>query len=231
MQNRKTNRGKKSRSGHGEQDSLPPGSTAPAQAADLSDECVVSQEIQTSSSEVAKQSADLIASDSGGARENGSAVGLLGREAEGLEVVSGGGHCSASVMNPLESSTGSGAATAPGSAALKEMGGGGSTAQRRAWSGVEERSAASDAGQALETKRDSQSLGGKKKPASVGERTDVSSGISPDIEVPKSKAATSKAERPSQDTKTSLVAQSSKAGKGKQESSQKVSSSPSSVSV
>uniref|UniRef100_A0A8V1AN22 RING-type E3 ubiquitin transferase n=1 Tax=Gallus gallus TaxID=9031 RepID=A0A8V1AN22_CHICK len=226
--NRKTNRGKKSRSGHGEQDSLPPGSTAPAQAADLSDECVVSQEIQTLSGEVAKQSADLIASDSGGAQENGSAVGRLGREAEGLEVVSGGGHCSAAVMNPLESSTGSGAATAPGSAALKEMGGGGSTAQRGARSGVEERSAASDAGQALETKRDSQSLGGKKKPASVGERTDVSSGISPDIEVPKSKAATSKAERPSQDTKTSLVAQSSKAGKGKQESSQKVSSSPSS---
>uniref|UniRef100_A0A669PUC8 RING-type E3 ubiquitin transferase n=2 Tax=Phasianus colchicus TaxID=9054 RepID=A0A669PUC8_PHACC len=226
--NRKKNKAKNRPSGHGEQDSLPPGSTAPAQTADLSDECVVSQEIQTLSSEAAKQDADLIASDNGGVKENDSAVGCLGREAEGLKWVLRGAHSSVAVMNPSkESSTDNGAAPSLSSAALKEKVGGGSTAQREVQSGVKERRAASDAGQASESGQDSQSLDGKKKPASMGERTNVSSGISPGTEVPKSKPASSCAEHPSQDAKTSLMSKSSKAGKGKQENSQKVSCSPS----
>ncbi|XP_072208396.1 uncharacterized protein [Excalfactoria chinensis] len=183
------------------------------------------KESQTSSSEEAKQSADLIASDGGGVQESGSAGGCLGRKAEGLEVVAGGGDSSVAVMNPSEeSSTDKEAAPSPNSAALKEVGGV-STTQHGV---MEEKSAASDAGQAAESGRDSQSLDGKKKPASMGEKTDVSSGVSPDIEVPKSKPVTSCAEHPSQDTKTPLVAKSSKAGKGKEEgSSRKVSSLPS----
>ncbi|XP_015735182.1 E3 ubiquitin-protein ligase RNF213 isoform X2 [Coturnix japonica] len=223
--NRKRDKAKNRPSGHGEQDSLPPECTAPARTADLSDECIVSQEIQTSSSEEAKQSVGLIASDGGGVQEDGSAVGCLGREAEGLEVVAGGGDSSVAVMNPLkENSTDNEAAPSPSSAALKEVGDG-STTQHGV---MEERSAASDADQAPESGRDSQSLDGDKKPASMGERTDVSSRVSPDTEVPKSKPVTSCAEHPSQDTKTPLVAKSSKAGKGKEEgSSQKVSSLPS----
>lgn len=165
-------------------------------------------------------------------QENDSAVGCLGREAEGLEMVSRGSHSSVAVMNPSkEDSTDTGAAPSPSSAALKEKVRGGSTTQHEVRSGVKERSAASDAGQASEFRQDSQSLDGKKKPASRGERTDVSSGISPDTEVPKSKPANSCVERPSQDTKTPLVSKSSKAGKGTQENSQKVSCLPSKVSV
>lgn len=231
MQNRKRNKAKKSPSGHGEQDSLPPGSTAPSPTADLSDESLVSQEMQTSSSEAAKQSADFIAGDGGGVQESDSAVGCLGREAEGLEVVSRGSHSSVAVMNPSkDNSTDTGAAPSPSSAALKEKVRGGSTTQHEVRSGVKERSAASDAGQASESGQDSQFLDGKQKPASMGEKTDVSSGISPDTEVPKSKPANSCAEHPSQGAKTPVVSKSSKTEEGKQENSQKVSC-PSKVSV
>ncbi|XP_065591389.1 E3 ubiquitin-protein ligase RNF213 [Cyrtonyx montezumae] len=226
--NRKRNKAKNSPSSHRELSPLLPASTAPAQTAELSDVHVVSQEVQTSGGEASKQSADLIASDNGGAQENGTAMGPSAREAEGQEMVAGDGCSTVAVVAPSrEGSTGNGAAPTPGSAALKEKAGGGSTAHCGVGSNVEGKSATSAAGQTLETRLDSQSLDDQKKPVSMGESTNVSSVFSPDTEVPKSKPATSHTKHQSQDTKTPSVAQSSKAGQGKHDSSQKVSSLPS----
>ncbi|OXB81060.1 UNVERIFIED_CONTAM: hypothetical protein H355_004990 [Colinus virginianus] len=202
--------------------------TDPQRVADGSSQKSKRKEAQTSGGEASEQSADLIASDNGGAQENGAAMGPSVWEAEGLEMVTGGGCSTVDVVAPSrEGSTGNGAAPSPGSAALKEKAGGGSTAHRGVGSSVEGKSAVSGAGQPLETRLDSQSLDGQKKPVSMGERTDVSSASSPDTEVPKSKPATSHTAHQNRDITTPSVANSSKAGKGKHDSNQKASSLPS----
>ncbi|OXB61070.1 hypothetical protein ASZ78_013633 [Callipepla squamata] len=202
--------------------------TDPQRVADGSSQKSKRKEAQTSGGETSKQSADLIASDNGGAQENGTAMGPSVWEAEGLEMVTGGGCSTVAVVAPSrEGSTGNGAAQSPGNAALKEKAGGGSTAHRGVGSSVEGKSAVSGAGQPLETRLDSQSLDGQKKPVSMGERTDVSSASPPDTEVPKSKPAASHTAHQNRDITTPSVANSSKAGKGKHDSSQKVSSLPS----
>ncbi|XP_074967750.1 E3 ubiquitin-protein ligase RNF213 [Phalacrocorax aristotelis] len=198
---KKKNKSKKALSSSGEQETLPPLSTAPAQTTELPDTCVIPQKIQTPGSEVAKPGADLVTGDSRGTREGNSALGLLGKEAGSLEVES------------------------PSSAAPKEKVGGGSTTGHgeTVMSNVEGSSCAPDAGQLPETGSDSQSSGSSKKLGSTGERASVSSGFSPGKGAPKSKPAAPCAEHRSQDTKTPPVVKSSRAGKGKEDTTQKVS--------
>ncbi|KAK4812085.1 hypothetical protein QYF61_026917 [Mycteria americana] len=231
---KRRNKAKKGPSNSREQDSLPSLSTAPAQTTELPDTCVIPQEIQTPGSEIAKPSADLIAGDSGGAHESNRALGLLGKEAGSLEAVAEGSHSSVDVVTPpKQSSTENVAAPSPSSAAPKEKAGGGSTTGCGATvrSNVEGGSCAPNAGQVPETRPDSQSSGRSKKLASTGERASISSGLSPGTGAPKSKPATPCAEHRSQDTKTPPVVKSSQAGKGKEDTSQKVSCSTSKVSV
>ncbi|XP_074900257.1 E3 ubiquitin-protein ligase RNF213 isoform X2 [Buteo buteo] len=224
---KKKNKGKKGPSSSGEQDSLPPLSTAPAQMTELLDTCVIPQEIQTLGSEVAQAGADVLAGDSGGARESDGALGHLGKEAGSLEVVAEGSHGSVDVMTPpKQSSTDNVAAPPPpSSAAPKEKVRGesttvcGETVRRN----VEGGSCSPGAGQLPETRPDSQSSGSSKKLASTGERGSVSSGLSPGTGVPKSEPATPGAEDRSQGAKTPPVVKSSQAGKDKQDARQKVS--------
>ncbi|XP_075025423.1 E3 ubiquitin-protein ligase RNF213 isoform X2 [Calonectris borealis] len=227
---RRRNKAKKGPSSSGEQDSLPSLSTAPAQTTELPDKCVIPQEIQTPGSEVAKLGADVLAGDSGGAHKSDRVLGYLGKEAGSLEAVAEGSHSSVDVMTPpKQSSTDNVAASSPSSAAPKEKVGGGSSTEcgETVRSNVERDSRAPDTGQFPETKPDSQSSGSGKKLASTGKRASVSSGSSPGTGAPKSKPATACAERLSQDTKTPPVVKSSQAGKDKDDTSRKVSGSPS----
>lgn len=202
---------------------------------ELLDTCVIPQEIQTLGSEVAQAGADVLAGDSGGARESDGALGHLGKEAGSLEVVAEGSHGSVDVMTPpKQSSTDNVAAPPPpSSAAPKEKVRGesttvcGETVRRN----VEGGSCSPGAGQLPETRPDSQSSGSSKKLASTGERGSVSSGLSPGTGVPKSEPATPGAEDRSQGAKTPPVVKSSQAGKDKQDARQKVSCLTSKVSV
>ncbi|XP_068269102.1 E3 ubiquitin-protein ligase RNF213 [Nyctibius grandis] len=227
---RKRNKAKKGPSGSGEQDSLPPLSTAPSETTELPDTCVIPQEIQTPGSEAAKASADVLAGDSGGTQESDRALGPSGKEAGSLEAVAEGGHSSVDVMAPAErSSTDNVAAPSPSSAAPKEKVGGESTTEcgETVRSNVEGGSRAPDAGQLPETGPVSPSSGSRKKPASTGERASVSSEVSPGTGAPKSKPASACAERGSQDPKTPAVVKSSQAGKDKEDPRQKASCSTS----
>ncbi|XP_049669068.1 E3 ubiquitin-protein ligase RNF213 isoform X5 [Accipiter gentilis] len=224
---KKKNKGKKGPSSSGEQDSLPPLSTARAQMTEMLDTCVIPQEIQTPGSEVAQAGADVLAGDSGGARESGGVLGHLGKEAGSLEVVAEGSHSSVDVMTPpKQSSTDNVAAPPPpSSAAPKEKVRGESTTVcgETVRHNVEGGSCSPGAGQLPETRPDSQSSGSSKKLASTGERGSVSSGLSPGTGAPKSKPATPRAEDGSQGAKTPPVVKSSQAGKDKQDARQEVS--------
>uniref|UniRef100_A0A663EII0 RING-type E3 ubiquitin transferase n=1 Tax=Aquila chrysaetos chrysaetos TaxID=223781 RepID=A0A663EII0_AQUCH len=218
---KKRNKAKKGPSSSGEQDSVPPLSTAPAQMTELLDTCVIPQEIQTLGSEVAQAGADVLAGDSGGACESDGALGHLGKEAGSLEAVAEGSHSSVDVMTPpKQSSTANVAAPPPpSSAAPEEKVGGesttvcGETVRRN----VEGGSCSPGAGQLPETRPDSQSSGSSKKLASTGERVSISSGLSPGTGAPKTKPATPRAEDRSQGAKTPPVVKSSQVGKDKQD--------------
>ncbi|XP_050764641.1 E3 ubiquitin-protein ligase RNF213 [Gymnogyps californianus] len=227
---KRRNKAKKGPSSSGEQDSLPPLSTAAAQTTELPDTCVIPQEIQTLGSEVSKPGAVVLAGDSGDARESDGTLGHLGKEAGSVEAVAEGGHSSVAVMTPAkESSTDNVAAPSPSSAAPKEKVGGGNTTEcgETVRSNVEGGSRAPDAGQLPETRPDSQSSGSSKKLASTGETASISSGLSPGTGAPKSKPAAPCAEHRSQDTKTQPVVKSSQAGKDKQDTRQTASGSTS----
>ncbi|XP_009327419.1 PREDICTED: eukaryotic translation initiation factor 3 subunit B-like, partial [Pygoscelis adeliae] len=202
---RKRNKSRKGPSISGEPDSLPPLSTAPAQAAELPDTRAIAQETQTPGSEVAKPGAALLAGDSGGTHESDRELGHLGKEAGSLEAVAEGSHSSVGVMTPpKQSSARNVAAPPPSSAAPKKKVEGGSTTEcgEAVGSNVEGGSGGPDAGQLPEARPDSQSSGSSKKLASTGERASISSELSAGTGVPKSKPATPCAEHRSQDTQT-----------------------------
>ncbi|KAM6119107.1 E3 ubiquitin-protein ligase RNF213 [Phoenicopterus ruber ruber] len=221
---RKRNKAKKGPSSCGEQDSLPPLGTAPAQPAELPDTCVTAREMQSAGTEVASPGADALAGDSGGAEERERASGHLGKAAGSLEAVAEGSHSGVGVTAPpKQSSTADAAAPSPSSAAPEEKVGGGSTSEcsKTVGSNVEGGSRAPAAGQLPETGPDRQSSGSSKKPASTGERASVSSGMSPGTGAPRSKPAAACAERGRQDTQTPAVVSSSRAGKDQEETSRK----------
>ncbi|XP_026716672.1 E3 ubiquitin-protein ligase RNF213 isoform X2 [Athene cunicularia] len=225
---KKRNKAKAGPSSSGEQGSLPPSSTAPAHSTESPDTRVSPQEIQTLGSEAAEPGADVLAGDGRGARESDGALGRSGKEAGSREAVAEGSRSSVRVMAPpKQSSTDSGAAPAPSSAAPEEKVEGRSTTEcgETGRSNVEGNGCAPDTGQLPETKPASQSSGSHKKPASTGEKTSVASGLSPDTGVPKSKAAAPCAEHGSQDMKTPPVVKSSQAGRVKQDTGQQASSS------
>ncbi|XP_061866845.1 E3 ubiquitin-protein ligase RNF213 isoform X2 [Colius striatus] len=225
---KKSNKAKKDPSSSGEQDSLPPPRAAPAQTTELP---VTPKEIQTSVSEGAKVGADVLAGDSGGARESDKVLSHLGKEAGSLEASAKGCHRSTDVMAPPKQSNGDNvAAPSPSSAASKEKVGGGSTTQSEGMvrSNVEGGVRAPAAGQLRGTRPDPQSSGSSKNLASTGERASVSSGMSPGKKAPTSKPATTPpAEHQSQGTKAPAVVKGSQAGKDKEDTRQKTNSSAS----
>ncbi|XP_064378919.1 E3 ubiquitin-protein ligase RNF213 isoform X2 [Dromaius novaehollandiae] len=219
---RRRNKAKRNPSDSGEQNSLPPLSTAPAQTPEVIDTHMVPQ-----SSEVAQPHADLPGGNSEGACENDSVLGHLEKEAQSLDKVAEDGHSKVDVRTPSkQSSTGNVDAPSTSSAASEEKVGGGSTAEHgeTVRSNVEGDSSASDAGQPPETRPDSHSLGSRDKLASKGDRASISSGFSPDMGAPESKPATSCVAHQSQDVEAPPVVKNSQAKKGKQESSQQMSS-------
>ncbi|XP_042658256.1 E3 ubiquitin-protein ligase RNF213 isoform X2 [Tyto alba] len=223
---KKRNKRKTGPSASGEQDSLPPLSTAPAQTTELAATSVTPQDIRTPGGEVAEARADVLAGGSEGAQDSDKALGRSGKGAGSVEAAArGGGSGVDGATAPKQSSTDSVAAPAASSAAPKEKVGGGGTTECRETvrSSVEGGSRAPDAGQLPETRADSRSLGSSKKLGSAGERASVSSGLSPATGAPKSKPAAPCAEHQSRDTKTPAVVRSSQAGKDKQDPRQKAS--------
>ncbi|XP_064532292.1 E3 ubiquitin-protein ligase RNF213 isoform X2 [Pseudopipra pipra] len=199
---KKRNKVKKCPSSSGEQDSLPPLSTAPAQTTELPDTCVFPQEIQPPGSEAAKPGADVLAGASGGTAEGDGALAHPGKEPASLE---------ADVLTPpKQSSTASEAAPAPSSAAPRDSLGDGRTTEHGETirANVEQGSRAP--GQLPETRAGSQSQGSSKNVASAGQGASAAPGLPPAQE-PKRKP----------DTKSSPVAQSPQAGKNKQDPRQK----------
>ncbi|XP_069729030.1 E3 ubiquitin-protein ligase RNF213 [Phaenicophaeus curvirostris] len=224
----KKNKSKKGPSSSGEQDSLPSLNTAPAQTTELSNTCVIPQEIQTLGSEVAKPGAGVLAGDNRDANESKRVLGDLGKDTGNLEVVAEDSHSSVDTITPpKQSSTDNVAAPSPSSVAPKEKVGDGSTTEcgEVIRSNVEGGGCAPDADQLPETRPESQSLDSSKKLASTEERASVSSESSSGTPAPKSKPATPHAER--QDTKTPPVVKGLQAGKETQDRRQKASSSPS----
>ncbi|XP_068769747.1 E3 ubiquitin-protein ligase RNF213 isoform X2 [Struthio camelus] len=215
---RKRSKAKMNPSDSGEQNSLPPLSTTPAQTPEMIDTHVVPQ-----SSEVAKPHTDLLGDD-GGARESDSVLGHLEKEAQSLEMIAEDGH--SMMTSSKQSSTGDVAAPSTSSAAPEEKVGCGSTAEHEETvrSDVEGDSGASDIGQLPEARPDSQSLGSRDKLALKGDGGSIPSGFSPDIGAPESKPVMSCTAHQSQDVETPPVVKNSQAGKGEQESSQQMSS-------
>ncbi|XP_071620775.1 E3 ubiquitin-protein ligase RNF213 isoform X1 [Heliangelus exortis] len=152
----------------------------------------------------------------------------MGKETGPLEVVTESSQSSVGVMAPSKPSNRDVvAAPSPSSAAPQEKVGGGRTTEcgETVSSNVEGGSGAPGAGQLPETRADSQSSGNSTKLASPGERESISSGLSPGMGAPKSKPATPCAENGSEDTETPLS--NPQAGKGKEDTSQKVNGSAS----
>ncbi|KAM6245288.1 E3 ubiquitin-protein ligase RNF213 [Porphyrio hochstetteri] len=223
---KKKKKTKKGPSSSGEQDSLPPQSTAPAQTAELPDACVTLQEIQTPDSEVAQASADVLAGESEGTRGSSRALHHAGTDAGNPEVVAEGSQSGIDVMaSPKQSSTGSVTAPSPSSAAPEEKVEGGSTPEcgETVRSDVEEGSRAPGTDQLPKTRPDSQSLDSSKKLTAAEDTVSVSSGPCPGTDMPKNKPAAS-AEPPSQDLQTPPAAKSSQAGKEEEDLRPKASS-------
>ncbi|XP_061232976.1 E3 ubiquitin-protein ligase RNF213 isoform X3 [Neopsephotus bourkii] len=222
---KKRSKSKKGPSSSETQDSLPSLSPAPAESPELLDTCVIPQEIQSTSSEVAKGGGAVLAGDSGGPRGSEGASSHLGREAGSVEAVAEGSHRSVDVMTPVkQSSTGNAAAPSPSPATPEEKVEGGSTTGRGevVRGDVGGGSRAPAAGQLPATRADSQPSGSSKNLTSTGARASASSGPSPGMGAPKSKPATACAGHQSQNPKT--PPRSSQAGKDKAESGQKASS-------
>lgn len=179
-------------------------------------------------SEAAEAGAAVLAGGSGG----DGASGRLAKEAGSAEAAAAGSHSSAGVTPP-KSSAADVAAPSPKSAAAKEKVEGGSAPERgeRARRTVEGHSGGPGAAQLPDSRPGSQSSGSGEKLASTGGRAKASPGLSPGTGAPQSKPTAASAERPSPDAKSPPAVKSSQAGKGKDDATQTVTSSPSKVSV
>ncbi|XP_075296696.1 E3 ubiquitin-protein ligase RNF213 isoform X2 [Opisthocomus hoazin] len=223
---KKRKKGKKDPSISGEQESLPPLSTAAAQSPKVPDACVTAEEMQSPGGEAAKLGADVLGGGSGGTGGSGRVLGHSAKEAGSLEAVAEGSPSSVDVKTPpKQRGADNVAAPSPSSAAPKEKVGGGSTTEHRetVQGSVGGGSHAPDAGQLAESRADFQSSGSGEKAASTGERASLSSGPSPGTGAPGHTPAAASAERRSQDAQTPPAVRSSQAGKDQQDTGQKVS--------
>lgn len=159
-------------------------------------------------------------------------MGPLAKEAGSAEAAAEGGHSSTDVT-PTKSSAADTTAPSPESVAAKEKVGGGSAPERgeRASGAGEGHGGGPGAAQLPDSALGSQASGSSKKLASTGEREEAAPGPSPGAGAPQREPAAASAQHPRPDAEGPPAVKSSQAGKGKDNATQKVTSSSSKVSV